>query len=263
MTYSLNGIPFDNPDFGWRFRSTSKPLADLSAELSSVPRQGRHGLLSPAPGVLGAPTLLMVVQTPRAHLQTLEALVRQGGVLTSTYGPGSAVVEFVSASPTGYGPAESIVDLAVVFRVPAGVARGAEVTSDAVALASASVPVGGLLPGLAVDVQDAILRVKGAVTGLQVTDSGGSWFTYGGAIGATQWLRFEADTGRAFMTDTDVWTGGAEVSGAVDFGGPRGLFEITPAWTTDPAVREGRLTVATGTRTGASIQVRGRPAYFL
>lgn len=263
MTYALNGIPFDNPAYGWLFRSTSKPLADLSNELSSVPQQGRHGVLSPDPGVLGAPTIMLVVQTPRVNRRALLALAKRGGVLTNLYDPGDVVVEFASASSTGYGDADGVVDVALTFRVPEAAARGAEQTSAAVALGTASVQVTGLLAGLTLEVQDAVIRVKGAVTGLQVTDSAGSWFTYGGAVAGTEWLRFEAGTGRAFKTTTDVWAGGTEVSGAIDFGGPRGLFEISPAWGSDPTVRDGRLTVTTGTRTGASIQVRGRPAYFI
>lgn len=36
--YSVNGIALDNPTYGWMLRGTSKPLADLTHELSSVPR---------------------------------------------------------------------------------------------------------------------------------------------------------------------------------------------------------------------------------
>lgn len=263
MTYSLNGIPFDNRTYGWTLRGASMPLADLTHELSSVSRQGRHGVISPDPGLLGAPTIMLVVQTPRAQRQTLEAFVRKGGVLTSSYEPGQMVVEFASLSPTGHGDAEKIIDLAITFRVPAAAARAAEITTAPVALGAASVPVTGLFPGLGLEVQDAIVRIKGAASGLQVTDSGGSWFTFAGPIASTEWLRFEADTGRAFKTTTDTWSGGSEVSGQIDYGGPRGLFEISPAWGSDPAVRDGRLTVATATRTGASVQVRGRAAFLV
>ena len=263
MTYSLNGVPLHNPARGWIFRSSSRPLADLENELSSVSRQGRHGILSPEPGLVGAPTIMLVVQVPRSQRQTLEAFVRKGGVLTSTYDAGEMTVELVSISPTGYAAAERIVDLAITFRIPEAAARGPIVTSNALALGTASVAVTGLFAGLGVEVQDAIVRVKGAATGLQVTDSSGAWFTFADPILATEWLRFDAATGRAWKTTTDVWTGGTEVSGAVDFGGPRGVFEISPYWGADPATRDGRLTVATGTRSGASIQVRGRAAFLV
>jgi hypothetical protein len=206
---------------------------------------------------------MLVIETPRAHLRTLESLVRAGGVLDSTYEPGESVVEFVSCSPSGRGGADSIVDLSVVFRVPAASARGALVTTTAVALSAASVAVGGLFPGLSLEVQDAIVRLKGAVLGLQVTDSSGAWFTYAGPVYETHWLRFEAASGRAFLTTTDTWAGGTEVSGAVDFGGPRGTFEIAPSWTSSPAERAGSFTVTTSGRGGAAVQVRGRAAYLI
>lgn len=263
MTYSLNGVPFDNATYGWSFRGSSNPLADLSAQLDSVRAQGRHGVIAGMPGVLEAPLIRIVVQTPRAALRTLEALVRLGGVLTSIHEAGETTVEFVSLSPTGYGAADAYVDLAVTFRAPAAAARGALVTTSALALGGASVPLPGLFPGLSLEVQDAVVRVKGACTGLQVTDSAGSWFTYAGTLTASQYLRFESDTGRGFVTTTDTWAGGTEVSGAIDFGGPRGLFEISPAWTSDPAVRAGVLTVATATRSGAQVQVRGRGAFLV
>lgn len=120
-----------------------------------------------------------------------------------------------------------------------------------------------ILSGLSAPVQDAVIRVKGAATGIQVTDQSGAWVTLPD-VAAGRWVRFEADTGRAFETTTDTWTGGTEVSGAVDFGGPRGVFEITPALTPgDPTTRVGRLTVATASRTGAVIEVRGKSAHLL
>lgn len=263
MTYRLNGVSFEDPRFGWVVRSRSRPLADLVNVLTALRRPGRHGSVSPTPGALEVPTIMLVVQTPRAHLRTLESLVRLGGLLDSTYEPGEAAVEFVSCTPTGRGGADSTVELSIVFRVPEASARGALATTASTVLSAASVAISGLFPGLSLEVQDAIVRVKGAVTGLQVTDSSGAWFTYTGPVTASQWLRFESATGRAFLTATDTWTGGTEVSGAVDFGGPRGTFEIAPSWTTSPADRAGALTVATASRTSASVQVRGRAAYLI
>lgn len=263
MTYSLNGIPFDNDTYGWSLQDISNPLADLDNEITAMTLQGRHGVMSNGPGVLGAPVLTFVVQCPQSTRQTLEALARMGGTLTSDFEPGAATVEFVSASPRLLSVAGGRVNVSITFRIPGAAARGPDITSSSIALGAASVPVTGLLPGLALEVQDAVIRVKGSVTGLQVTDSGGSWFTYSGAISGSSWLRFESATGRAFLTGTDTWSGGVEVSGAVDFGGPRGLFEIAPSWVADPSVRSGQLTVATATRSGASVQVRGRAAHLV
>ncbi|MGN7977444.1 hypothetical protein ACTJJ4_07705 [Microbacterium sp. 22195] len=113
--------------------------------------------------------------------------------------------------------------------------------------------------GLSAPVQDAIVRVKGAVTGLTITDASGAWLSFP-TIPAGQWLRVEGR--RAFLTTTDVWTGGTDVSGDLRQGGPRRRFEITPKRGASPDARAGQLTVATGSRTGAVIEVRGRGAYL-
>lgn len=120
-----------------------------------------------------------------------------------------------------------------------------------------------ILGGLSAPVQDAVIRVRGAATGIQVTDASGSWVTLPN-VTASQYVRFEADTGKAFVTTTDTWTGGTDVSGQVDFGGPRGVFEITPVLASlDPSTREGVLTVATVTRSSAVVEVRGKAAYAI
>jgi hypothetical protein len=206
------------------------------------------------------------VRTPKAHLQTLVALFSGEGTLSVTADASRSVAfELLSWAHTGYGQAEAFLDVTFLIRLPHVYWRdSAESTSVAAALSSASVAVTGLFPGLSAPVQDVIVRVKGATAGLQVTDTAGSWFAYAPALTGTQYLRFESATGRAFVTTTDTWTGGTEVSGSVDFGGPRGVFEITPRLApADPSSRDGRLTVATATRSGASIQVRGKGAYLV
>lgn len=263
MTYFLNGVPFDNSDFEWVHRGTSRPLADLAVSLEAVQQRGRHGVLSPMPGVLDAPMLRFVIRTPRAHLRTLEAIVRAGGVLTSTYELGESVVEFVSLTPTGFGDADANVDLAVTFRVPAGVARGPVSTSPRVTLSASNLSVVGLFAGLSAEVQDALVRFEGPTSDVDVIDTAGSWFVYAGTISSGEYLRFEAATGRAFITGSDVWTGGVEVSGNVDFDGPRGRFEITPTWSGDPSSRDGRLRVITAGASAGAFQVRGRGAYLI
>ncbi|WP_102193214.1 hypothetical protein [Microbacterium aurantiacum] len=117
--------------------------------------------------------------------------------------------------------------------------------------------------GLSAPVADAVIRVQGAAGGIQIVDSSGAWASLP-TVTAGQWVRFECATGRAFITTSDTWTGGTDVSGLVDFGGPRGVFEITPVLTPgDPSTRFGQVTVTTTSRSGASVAVRGRAAYLL
>jgi hypothetical protein len=112
-------------------------------------------------------------------------------------------------------------------------------------------------------VRDAILRVGGAVTGLLITDSSGEWVSYGASLPAGSYWRFHADTGRAFVTATNTWTGGTEVTGTSDWSGTGTPFQIEPMrpTPTDPIIRVGRLTVATATRSGATLEVRARRAF--
>jgi len=263
--YAVNGIPLDNPEYQWAMLTGSKPISELTRERAVVSQSGRDGVVRGMAATTPPPQPTFIVQTPRVNLEALLSLWGAAGVLSIVGAPGR-VVEFetLATTYTGYLPGDALIDLAVRVRLPGSFWRDAIVsTSPATALVSASATVSGLFPGLSAEVQDAVVRVKGAATGLQVTDSGGSWFTYSGALNSSQWLRFEADSGRAFVTSTDTWTGGTEVSGDVDYGGPRGIFEISPKWTTDPAVRAGQLIVATGSRSAASVQVRGRAAFLL
>lgn len=261
MTYSVNAVALDNPTLGWKLRSTSKPLAALSKSLSSVRVPSRDGVLLDQAASLDATTLLFVVETPRANLESLQALFMRGGVLTSSYLPAgtSAEFEFVSATPTGFGNADTVIDLAVVVRVPLGVWRAGSVTSTFRALGSSSVNITDLLPGISAPIQDPIVRVRGAVTAVRVSDSSTAWFEYLPTIPAGSYLRFDAQAGRAWITTSDTWTGGTEVSGVVTFGGPRGVFELTPYLQTDPRTRNAVLNVYSTVRDGsAAVQVRAQ-----
>lgn len=115
--------------------------------------------------------------------------------------------------------------------------------------------------GMSAPVQDAQIRVKGPATGVRVTDSGGSWLAMPDTA-AGQYTRFDMDSGRCYQTTTNVWSGGTEVSGLVDFGGPRGVFELIDK-NSALSNRFASITVATTTTSGGTLEVRGRAAYAL
>ena len=263
--YSLNAVPLDNTDYGWVVLAESTPLSQHGRALTTLRFPGRDGV-HPLTATFDPVPLSLLVETPREHLETLLALATTATVLTLTADSSrTAAVEFVAAPLDGTGDADAIVDVRLVFRLPGAFWRDtAETTIDAVALGGASVEV-DLLEGLSAPVQDAIVRVAGACTGLRVTDDGtGSWFDYSGTLGASDYLRFESSSGRAWVTTSDVWTGGTEVSGAIDFDGPRGVFELGPVVDPiDPADRKATIVVTTATRSGASVRVRGRGAYLV
>lgn len=261
--YSINGVPLDNPDLQWEFRAPSRPISGIVKRLQTV-RDQRDGLRRLA-SEFDAISLTLVVRTPKASLEHLYALFTAPTlVLTITGQPGRSVeIELETASPEGYGPADAIMDATFVVRVPAAFWRGQLVVSPPVALTAATHTV-PCLPGISAPVGDAVVRVKGAAGSVQVADSAGSWFTIA-SIPANRWVRFHADSGRAFLMEAAGWSGGTEISGDVDFGGPRRRFEITPFFPDplDPTVREGRLTVTTASRVGASIEVRAQPAHLI
>ena len=259
--YSISGIPLDNDARGWGVDARTKTIAELTRSLSSVSAQGRDGVVPVGPGDVQAPVWGLYVRSSVASREALIALVQGSSSVTV----GSKSIGYTLAGVSVVDEVYAVGHCVILFalRLDGVYWRGAESTSDAVALAAASVQVPGLFAGLSAPVQDALVRVKGAATGLRVTDSASSWFTYTGSLTASQYLRFEPARGRAFVTTSDTWTGGTEVSGDIDFGGPRGSFEISPAWTTNPAVRAGVLTVATATRSGASVQVRGMGAFLV
>lgn len=260
--YAVNGIPLDNPNFGWEFLAPSKPLSEFTIALESITLPGRDGV-EPLPGRVEAPVLPMVVRTPSAHKETLVALFSAPGRILTIAGDASRSVEFelMAVTNSRLVAADAVIDMTFAIRLSRVYWRDTlETTSPPVSLASASQVVDVML-GLSQPVRDAIIRVKGQASGLIITDSSGAWVSYASAIptGVNYW-RFEAATGRAFTTTADVWTGGTEVTGQTDYSGTNYPFSIYPRFT-DPAVRTGRLTVVTSARSGALIQVRGRRAY--
>lgn len=263
--YSINGVPLDNPTYDWHFRPQSVPFAGYDLAAPSVRAPGMDGVVD-GPATVGPPLLPLTVNTPWEHRETLNALFRSTPLILTVTGDSSrsAEVALRSSSVDAIYKHERLIDVTYYVEIPGAYWRSASIiTSPAVSLSSASVDVSGLFVGLSAPIQDAIVRVRGQFSGLQVTDSGGSWFTGPPtAVAAGNYLRFESDTGRAFVTTSDTWTGGTEVSGSIDFGGPRGVFEIMPRLAAgNPASRDGKLTVTTATRSNAQIQVRGRAAF--
>lgn len=266
--YSLNGIPLDNPEYGWTLLEASSPLLAHSANRSRLQIPGRDGSVR-LPATTDTPIMRLTVETPRANAEALLALAASDPVITRTAPPGpdesakSAQTEFLASSPIGVEPDDAMIEVDLMLQIPGAFWRDvAEVTQGPFTLVSASQEI-AVLTGISAPVQDAIVRVKGAATGVRVTDdAGGSWFAYSGELAGTDYLRFEAATGRAYVTTSNVWTGGTEVSGAIDYDGPRQVFELTPRIdVVDPTSRGARLVVTSLTRSAAEVSVRARGAY--
>lgn len=262
--YSVSGFPLDNVTLGWVLRAPTQPLSQLVKQAQGLTLPGRDGIV-PLPSVFESPAITLVVQTPKAQLEVLYALFLQQ-TLTLSYSSApwrSVAIEYLAAAIVGYGAADEIVDIAFTVRLNGVFWRDTDtITTAALALGAASV-IAPAFPALSAPVRDAIVRVMGSVTGLKVADPRGSFFSYPLALPAGSYLRFHSDTGRAFVTTTDVWTGGTEVTGFIVNGPGPYFLEITPTFT-DPSARTGGLTVTTDTRASSpTIEVRGKGAYLV
>lgn len=267
--YSINGVALDNNSLGWSVQVGSQPFPDVRSTLAAVGVPGRDGVLTDPAATLDATVRTLVVRTPVSNMDALVSLVRVGGTITRTgEASRSAAFEFVSASPRTYWAAVPYADVTIALRVSGAFWRATSPSTFTASLATgtATLDVFTSDGGLSAPVQDVVVRVRGYLDSVLVTDSGGSWFNYPEEVfAAPEFFRFEAETGRAFVTSSDTWTGGTEVSGQVDFGGPRGVFEVTPQIIGgNPNARRGRLTVEVLVPdANAQVEVRGYDARLI
>ena len=262
--YSVDGIALDNPALGWKLRAPSQPLSSHSADRYSASTPGIPGVLPDADhplALLTPPSPTLVVETPRAQYSNLVSLLATGRSLSLTDVPGrEAVFEFLSQSMEGFGNADAVIDVTAVLRIPGVFWRDTAVSTYRVVIGAASVTLDAWrMDGL---VQDATVRVQGPFSGLRVA-SGPAAFAYTPAVPAGSYLRHELATGRSFITTSDTWTGGTEVSGSVAVEGPADGFAVFPTRTSAVDL-VARLVATTATRgAGAAIEITGKGAYLV
>lgn len=263
MSYSINGIPLDNPTLGWKVIRGSTPVMGYERSAASIGSIGRDGE-RPLPSVRTDGSIqLMVRYTDETRSALINLMATPEIVVRDSKRPGwKATGRLLTASPEKfYGHTDWGVELFVIS-IPGGVWR-ADTNTTPKTEAGAMGVTHTLYPAITAPVQDAIVRLQGPLENPQVQDSSGSYFVVRGTIPAGEYVRFELATGRAWLTTTDTWTGGTEISGEVDSGGPRHIFEITPtlADPSDPLTTEARLSLTQSSyNTGSGIQVRGANA---
>lgn len=263
--FSVNGVELENAALGWRLMAATLPVTGLTNSIWKSITTGRDGHKA-QPTVRHSTAVKFEVLTPTENWETLMALfasptltITQAGVTGRTL---TGMLKS-SSDPKHY-PRSGVTSTVFFVEVPDGCWRGTEVTTSLTAAAPAGATM-TLFSGLSAPVQDSIVRFKGPIQDAQVLDPSGAFVTVSGTVPSGQFVRFESDTGRAWLTTSDTWSGGTEVSGQIDFGGPRGVFEITPQFTTpgSPGSRSGSLSLSQASyNTGAGFQVRGRPAYL-
>lgn len=264
--FSVNGFPLDNPTLGWVPTEGSSVIASTERDLLNLSQPGVDGVTA-VPGSTRPSLVPISVETPRVHETDLRALFTSTDVLVLTeegLDGIQAECELAAISPETEGPADAIVELRATLRIPGVYWRDTDTTtSDAVAIDGATVEA-LVLPGLSAPVFDSLVRVAGGVSGLRVEGARGSFFTYGQELPDGSFLRFDSITGRAWVTDTDTWTGGTEVTTHIGNGAPPYFLELRHSYPTpgDPTDRAAVLTVKTTVRTGSpAVEVRGRRAY--
>lgn len=260
----VNGIPLDNPKYGWVFRPGSMPYSGIEPGLTQVPMLGRDGHY-PTPYTRNAPLMTFVVNTSPANLQTLLALF-SGQTLTLQHDsmPGkSATARLVSATPEKVFGRNQWIDVSFIVELPGVYWRDLAETNVSFNVSGTSTAV-EFWTGISAPVQDALVRGKGPHSGMSIYDPSGAWLALPGCA-ASESIVFDMATGIAGKNTNGSWDMVTDVSGQIDFGGPRGVFEITPQLDpADPAIRKARLSV-TGSSilSGSTFAIRGKAAYML
>jgi hypothetical protein len=259
---TINGVALKDSTRRWTLHKSTSFHAEQATRRQKNDQPGRHGYAK-LPATDDAVAYTIGIIHPTADYETLAALVSADEiVLEDSVAGRAAVADLANFGPRnmvsllqGYAVFEAIFDIPGVF------ARDAdESTTDPAAISSASVVL-ELFEGISGYVDDAVVRVKGGVTGLRVTDSAGSWFEYEDELLTSEWLRFDSATGKAWITTSDTWTGGTEVTGLIDNGPGDYPLLITPFFT-NPDDRVAQLTVTSSARSGSpTIEVRGKSAY--
>ncbi len=175
-----------------------------------------------------------------------------------------AECELAAISPETEGPADAIVELRATLRIPGVYWRDTDTTTSTPEAIDGATVTTEVFEGLSAPVRDMLVRVKGGVSGLRVEGARGTFFTYGAELPDGSYLRFDSTTGRAWVTVTDTWTGGTEVTENIGNGAPPYFLELRHSYPTpgDPTDRVAVLTVITTARTGTpAVEVRGRAAH--
>jgi len=269
--YEVNGIPLDNPTYGWSLLRRTQLLTSVTKSLTNITIPGRNGVLSGVPTFAGSPIATLVIRSPGEHLETLYALFTQNGgvgyLALEADSTRQAMFELASIDAQGILWEDSVATVTIGVRFPGGCWRDVDLTTVAPADVDTASTIWDVFSGIGADIEDANIVVLGNFGNFQLTDSGsGSWVKT-----VTAWphvagtgLLYVGATGQAFrVNDSAPWTPVSDMSGYVDVSGGGG-FRISPFLPTgEPNNRVGRLTLVVTNTSGVDFGVRGRNAYAL
>lgn len=261
--YYVNGFNLDNKERGWRLLRSSMPAPGLGYRVTELLTGGGDGIAT-LPTTREQTSVTFTVEVPHDELGDLLALFGDPTLVVTREGElgRTATGRLLSATPEQYHPAADMVQYSFLVEFPEGAWRSALITTPHVSALGGSVTFSAY-EGISAPIQDALVRFQGPIQNPQLTDSSGAFVVLSGTLTAGQYLRFDSSTGRAYQTTSNTWTGGTEVSGLVDYGGPRGVFEITPMNTLPTDPRTASLTLNQDTySSGAGVQIRARNSYL-
>lgn len=267
--YSIDGVALKNPTYGWRVKlAGTNPFGGRSNNLADFNASGRDGTVQ-VRGFIATPTITLVIDTPMAYLDDLLQLLRLGSTLTFTADATKSITcELVSASTTPVVVAGTSAmtsnagqfRVTAVLRLPGVYWRSVSTTSPAATTLTASGQVINVFTASTAPVRDALVSVKGSITGLAVLASNGTYFSYAPNVPSTSYLTFDASSGRAW-TGTAAFAKTTEVTGSIQNGPGPYFLEFNGQ--SSPANLGTPVTVTYTANTGATFAYQGRDAFDL
>ncbi len=252
LTYKINGVELNDPAQGWTLVRGSIPVSGLEFSSPALDVPGLDGTVF-LPSTRRPVAFNFIIKSTLTTRSKLLALMSTPKLeITDDRRPGMvATGRLLTSSVEAYHEAKGWTKDLFIVEIMAGCWRGPQITTSPVTVVPGNTPF-TVFPGLTATVQDAVVKITGPIQNPQVVDSNGSFFKLTGTVAVDKTLTVDLATGRAYV-DTQ------EVSGLLDFGGPRGGFEITPSM---PDMIGKLILTATSYNTGATVSVTGKPAYL-
>lgn len=272
ITWSLSGVDA----LRWGLQSVSMWRPPVTVRRSTLEVPGRHGALALGLPVFEAPTVALTlwVHAPTqaaieaATMELLAVLTAPGLTLSRTSGSlvCSAPASLVSVTPDEFRTAAEAT-FEIVLSVPGAFLRDlAPITSAPIAAAADVTAAAAALAGGTAPITDAVVRVQGPCTAVQVVDVvTGTGLSWSGVLGSAEYVFLDAGalTARRGTSATAWASGGTAVSGALDYpaAGPLALWPRMAA--ADPTDRPVTVKVTGGGRgPTTAVTIHARRAYL-
>lgn len=268
--YSVNDVPLDNEQYGWRLLRRTQILTGVTKNAPSITIPGRHGVLQGIPSFKGSPTSTLVIRTPGEGLEALYAVFEKNGgmgLLRLTDDTSRATVfELMSIDPQGINAEDELINVGVTIRYPTADWRDTARTTTDAATPSTPVSTFDVFPHIGSDISDGDIFIGGGFGNMELKDVGsGSWLktVITWPFVADTGLLYVGATGQAFRATTAApWTPTADMSNYVSVSGGGG-FRITPTWQADPYDRIAKLELTTTNQSGVTFRARAFNSYAL